>query len=55
MLEFAFGISIAINIILFIAIYVVFKMLKRAKKKSILNKEIVDFNMFKDFFGSDKI
>lgn len=55
MLEFAFGISIAINVILFIAMYVVFKILRSSRKKNILNDEIVDVNIMKDFFGSDKL
>lgn len=55
MLEFAFGISVAINIILFIAIYIVFKFMKHFRKKNSSAEEVVDFDAMKDFLGSDKL
>lgn len=55
MLEFAFGISFAINVILFIVIYVVFKFVKHTRKKRNNDDEIVDFDMMKEFLGSDKL
>lgn len=50
MLNFLFGISLAINIILILAIYLYFKFKKGVSE---LNEIIEDKEVFKDFFGNN--
>jgi len=55
MLEFAFGISVAINIMFFITTFIIYKIIKHTRKKRNNDDEIVDFDMMKEFLGSDKL
>lgn len=52
MLLFALGISITINVILFVVIFIA---LKIVRKKKHITDEVVDFDMMKDFFGDLKL